>query len=187
MQERKHRKKSSNPLNNLNISAFLEPKTKKAEKETLKELEEEYRKILKRNIQREYRAYRVCFKNHPDLLYIAFCSNRGSAKWRATKYFKNSFHPFFSNDEDCSREMLNCKAYRIQDFDEYYLKGLIPIPKLLKTLDISMPCSVCKKGHFKFSDYIAQKCFIIEGEGNLNPFTKGYLLCPQCYKRYIAK
>jgi hypothetical protein len=81
--------------------------------------------------------------------------------------------------------MLNSRAYRLQELDKYALKGIVPIPEILRVLDVSMPCSVCKKGNFNYSDYKEEKCFIIEGEGNLNPFTKGYLLCSECYKKYI--
>lgn len=181
------KKPSSNPLNNLNLSDLLEPEEKAETKkeDSYKGLQKEYERILHKEIQRENRAYRVVFKNHPDLLYIGFGGNRGTVKYKASKYFKEVFHPFFTG-EDYSKEMLKCHAYRVQEFDKYALKGLIPIPELLKTLDISMSCSVCKKEHFTYSDYIKGNCYIIEGEGNLNPFTKGYILCSSCHKKYIS-
>ena len=183
----KWKKPSSNPLNNLNLSAFLEDKEKeKIKKEdTYRKLQKEYETMLSKRVKREHRAYRIKFKNHPDLLYIGFGSYRGTVIWQAVSYFHDCFHPFFSTDEDCRREMGNARAYRVQELDKHGLSGFVPIPDLLRVLDVSMACSVCKKGKFKYSDYLDNNCYIIEGEGNLNPFTKGYILCHDCYKKYI--
>lgn len=182
----KWEKPSSNPLNNLNLSSYLNPeKEEKTEKkDTYNKLQKEYERILHKEIQRENKAYRVVYLNHPDLLFITFDRNRGNAKWQAAKYFKSIFNPFFTG-ESYRQEMLNSRAYRIPEFDKYANKGVIPIPELLRVLDISMSCSVCGKGCFTYTDYKEERCFIIEGEGNLNPFTKGYLLCSECYKKYL--
>lgn len=188
--ERKYnwKKPSNNPLGNPSIYSYLERKQEKEKKkDTLGELKQGYETILKKNIKRQYKAYKVTFKNHPDLYYIAFCNQRSKAMWQATKYFHESFHPFFTRYEDMSSELLNAKAIRVQELDKYGLKGFIPIPELMRVLELSMPCSVCKKHKFTYSDYINNKCYIIEGEGNLNPFTKGYLLCHDCYKKYIDR
>lgn len=184
----KRRKPSNNPLENLNLSPFLEPEQVKEKKksDTYKGLQKEYERILHKEIQRENRAYRVVFKNHPDLLYIAFCGNRGSAKYQASRYFKSIFHPFFTG-ENYSEEMLKCNAYRVKELDKYALKGTIPIPELLKATDTTMACSVCGKDHFDYSDCEIGRCFIVEGEGDLNPFTKGYILCYDCHKKYLNK
>ena len=184
----KWKKPSNNPLNNINYKSFYE-KTKEKEKvkvkgDSYKKIQTEYERILNKEIRKEHRAYRVIFKNHPDLLYVAFGNNRGNAKWQASKYFRDSYHPFFSG-EDADRQMLQCHAYRIQELDQYGIKGIVPIPDLLRVLDISMPCSVCGKDHFDYSDYVKGRCFIVEGEGNLNPFTQGYILCYECHKKYI--
>ena len=182
----KWNKPSKNPLNNLNLKSFYE-ETKAKEKvrqDSYRKIQKEYERILHKEIQGRNRAYRVVFKNHPDLLYIAFCSNRGSAKYQASRYFKSIFHPFFTG-EDYSKEMLQCHAYRMQELDKYSIKGLVPIPELLKATDTTISCSVCGKGKFNYSDCSQGECFIVEGEGNLNPFTKGYLLCYDCYKKYI--
>lgn len=184
----KWKKPSSNPLNNLDLSDYISPKESalKQKKDTYKDLQKEYERILHKEIQRENRAYRVIYKNHPDLLFIAFESNREKAKYQSSKYFRDTFHPFFTGD-NYREEMLNCRAYRVQELDKYALKGLIPIPELLHALDITLSCSVCGKDHFDYSDYEKGRCFIVEGEGNLNPFTKGYILCYECHKKYLAK
>ena len=184
----KWKKPSSNPLNNINLKSFYE-ETKEKEKvkgDSYKNLQKEYERILHKEIQKENRAYRVVYSNHPDLLFIAFCGNRGTAKYQASKYFKSIFHPFFTG-ENYRQEMLQCHAYRVQELDKYALKGLIPIPELLHALDITLPCSVCGKDHFDYSDCDIGRCFIVEGEGNLNPFTQGYILCYDCHKKYIGK
>jgi hypothetical protein len=183
-----YKKPSKNPLSNLNLTPYLEPKQKKEkDKDTLQELKGKYEKILKKNIKKQYKAFRVVFRNHPDLTFIAFCEKKSTAVGRATTYFHESFHPFFSNSEDYTNEMKTGRAYRVQELDKYGLSGLVPIPELLRVLDLSMPCSVCRKHNFSYSDYINNNCYIIEGEGNLNPYTKGYLLCHDCYKKYIDK
>jgi hypothetical protein len=180
------KKPSNNPLNNLNLSDYTEPKKKikKVKEDTYKNLEDEYKRILHKELQRGNRAYRVIYKDHPDLLYVAFKPNRASAKYESARYFRDTFNPFFTG-EDYRQQMLNGRAYRVQELDKYASKG-IPIPELLRVLDITMPCSVCGKDRFSYSDYREEECFIIEGEGNLNPFTRGYLLCHNCYKKYIG-
>lgn len=180
----KRQRPSSNPLSNLNLTDFIEPKAKEKskKKDSLKDLQKEYERILHKEIQRKNKAFRVIFNKYPDLLFIAFCGSRGAAKWKAAKHFKHSFHPLFTG-EQADKEMLESHAYRIQEFDKYATTGLIPIPALLNTLDMTLPCSVCGKHRFSYSDYLEDNCYIIEGEGNSNPFTKGYILCPECYKK----
>lgn len=184
-QRTRWKKPSSNPLNNLNLSDYIEPKKeiKKAKRDTYKDLEDEYKRILNKEIRKENKAYRIVYKDHSDLLYIAFKSNRASAKHESARYFQSILNPFFTGD-DYRKQMLYSRAYRVQELDKYASKG-IPIPELLRVLDITMPCSVCGKDHFSYSDYQQEKCFIIEGEGNMNPFTRGYILCHDCYKKYI--
>ena len=184
---RKDRKNpSNNPLANLNMKSFYE-ETKEKEKvkgDSYGKIQKEYERILHKEIQREHRAYRVIFKDHPDLLFIGFGGNRGTVKWQASKYFRDTFNPFFSG-ESVNKEMLQCNAYRVQELDKFGLTGIVPIPDLLHALDITLPCSVCGKEHFSYSDYKEGRCFIVEGEGNLNQFTKGYILCSDCHKKYL--
>ena len=179
-----------NPLCNLNLSAYINPKPKKTkEKEdsdTYKKLEKEYRLLMEKKIKKEHRAFRVIYKEHPDLLVVCFAKSRASAKWKSAKYFKSTFHPFFAKWQDADTKMLEGLAYRIPELDEWGLKGeKVPIPDLLHALDITLPCSVCGRHHFNYSDYENRECFIVEGEGDLNPFTKGYILCYECYRKYI--
>lgn len=183
----KWRKPSNNPLNNLNLSTYLNP-TKEVEgkKDSYKGIQKEYERLLHKEIQRENRAYRVIFKNHPELLYVAFGGNRNTAKYQAGRYFKEIFNPFFTG-EGYRTEMLQSRAYRCQELDKYAFEGTIPIPELLRVLEITMPCSVCGKDHFDYSDYEKGRCFIVEGEGNSNPFTRGYILCYDCHKKYLKK
>lgn len=183
----KWKKPSSNPLNNMNFKSYYEEnkEKEKVKGDSYRKLQKEYDRILHKEIAREYRAYRVVYKNHPDLLYIAFGNSRESAKYKSARYFKETFNPFFTG-ENYREEMLNSRAYRVQELDKYALKGVIPIPEVLRVLDVSMPCSVCGKDHFDYSDYEKGRCFIVEGEGDTNPFTKGYILCYECHKKYIG-
>ena len=176
---------SPNPLNNIDLSPFLNPKkSKEKEKENFKSIQKEYERILHKEIQKENKAYRVIFDNHPELLFVTFCRDRGAAKWQAAKYFKSIFNPFFTG-ENYRTGMLYSHAYRCAELDKYALEGKVPIPELLRVLDVSIPCSVCGKYDFTYSDYEKVKCFIVEGEGDSNPFTKGYILCTDCYKKYM--
>jgi len=167
---------SSNPLQNIDFSEFLQP---------YEELQKEYKNILHQGVYKDSKAYIVKYKNHPDIFYVAFANNRASAKWKASKSLRDNFNPFFSRSS-CREEMLSSRAIRHPEFDKYAQEGyLIPIPKILKADKVSLPCSVCGKGHFTYSDYEKERCFVIEGEGNLNDFIRGYLLCYDCYKKYI--
>ena len=181
------KKPSANPLNNLNLSEYTNPekvKAKQEKEENYKSFQKEYERLLHREVRREDKAYRVVYKNHPDLLFVAFAQDREKAKYQSARYFKSAYHPFFTG-EDYRKEMLKSHAYRCQELDKYAFEGTIPISELLKVLQISMPCSVCGKDHFDYSDYDIGRCFIVEGEGNLNPFTRGYILCYDCHKKYI--
>lgn len=174
-QPRRKRDFTHNPLNNIDFSEFTEG---------YKELQKEYLGVLKRSQKKGDKAYKVTFKDHSDLFYIAFSENRGNACYRASRYFRDIFHPFFTGD-NYRKEMLNSKAHRCPQLDKYYVEEKVPIPKLMEVLNAQFPCSVCGKGKFNYSDYINDRCYIIEGEGDLNPFTKGYILCYDCYKKYI--
>lgn len=186
------RKPSSNPLNNLDLSEYTNPEKKKKKekekkkKETLKNLQDDYKKILHQNVQKEHRAYRIVYKNHPELFYLAFKHSRESAKYESAMYFRNMMNPFFTG-EGYREEMLNSRAYRLRELDKYAFEDCrVPIPELLRSVDVSMPCSVCGKS-ISYEDLENKHAFIIEGEGNTAPFIRGHLLCHKCYKRYLEK
>lgn len=160
---------------------------KKEEKvfKSYKDFNEEYMKmLLKANLKKTPRAYKVTFKNNPSLVYISFKAQRKSALWEACEYFKNNMHPDFL--VDFIKMLSSSRGYRIQNLDKYAQEGRAPIPELLKNAKITLPCSVCGKYSFTYEDYIHDKCFIVEGEGDMLPYTKGYILCYHCFKRHIG-
>lgn len=131
------------------------------------------------------RAYTVTYNNIKGLLYITFTSNRYKAKGEATKYFRNNMHPDFIENK-WRKEHLHARARLAPDLDKYAKEELVPIPAIMK-MGASFPCSVCGKENFKYQDYKNKRCFIVEGEGNLNKFTKGYILCYTCWKKYLSQ
>lgn len=162
------------PFSKLDLSKYTKPKST---------LAEAYEQALKQQISK-YKARKITFKDHSDLIYISFKPTKEKAIYEACKYFQESFYPTFMGD-GISEEMKHGKAHRVQEFDKYGIEGVIPIPELMKVMDFKFPCSVCGKDNFDYEDYEIGRCFIVEGEGNLNPFTKGYILCYECYKKYI--
>lgn len=156
--------------------------------EVLPNFVEEYTKILTNNKV----AYRVIFLDQPDLVYISFQEKgnkeraKAKSKWAATKYFKDTLHPSFQKRNEYGHELKQARVKRLPELDKYGLQGKVPIPDLMKSLGATFPCSVCGKESFSLTDYEAGRCFILEGEGELNPFTKGIILCYNCYKKYIG-
>ena len=163
-------------FDNLDLSEFTEP---------YKELKQDYEELMKKRMSLGT-PYRITFKGYPDLIYLTFAKNKDKAKYNAVKYYKENCHPAFfrSGAEEMYR---NSRANIMREFEEYSIEGKIPIPKLMEIVHLTFPCSVCRKHDFNFEDYLNNKCYIIEGEGDLNDFAKGYILCKECYKKYINK
>ena len=155
------------------LDEFLDPYLEVGE-----ELEEVWG-CFKRRVRR---AYIVQYNNAPELFFITFTSNRYKAKGNATKFFRDNNHPLFIEGQ-WKGQHIHARTRLHPDFDKYNEEMKVPIPELMK-LNISFPCSICGKGNFKIIDYENKSCFIIEGEGDLNPFTKGYCLCRDCYNKY---
>lgn len=131
------------------------------------------------------RAYIVRYSNAPELFFITFTSNRYKAKGNATKFFRDNMHPLFIEGQ-WRHQHVNARACLHPDFDKYNEEMKVPIPELMK-INLSFPCSICGKGNFKYKDYEYKACFIIEGEGDLNPFTKGYCVCRDCFNKYYKE
>ena len=132
--------------------------------------------------KRVRKAYIVQYDNAPELFFITFTSNRYKAKGNATKFFRDNLHPLFIEGQ-WRHQHLHARTRLHPEFDKYNDEMKVPIPELMK-IGLAFPCSVCGKGNFKTVDYENKGCFIIEGEGDLNPFTKGYCLCRDCYNKY---
>jgi hypothetical protein len=190
--QKKHRSNSlTNPFAIINLEAIREKERKKAErkeKKKQKELEAKLKALKgKQRPINHKKAFKVVFKDQPDLIYIAFKVNRAKATWDACKYFRDSLHLDFQRDKGYSAEMKQTITLRVPELDEYGEEGQVPIPILMKVLGIKFTCSHCHKQIFSYKDYEAGRCFIIEGEGDTNEFTKGRVLCYNCYKKIIDR
>ena len=92
------------------------------------------------------------------------------------------------NDAEFQKDFngVNGPSYRgapYPPFDKYASDGKVPIPELMRYFNISFPCSFCGQHDFTLQSYEARTCHIIEGEGDLNVFTRGYIACNDCFKK----
>lgn len=162
------------PFSKIDLSKYTNQKS---------ELELLYNEATKKQVFKG-KARKIIFKDQPNLIYISFKKEKMKAIYEACKYFQDSFYPTFMG-EGRDEEMKQARALRVQEFDKYSAEGKIPIPELMRVMEFTFPCSVCGKDNFNYEDYEIGRCFLVEGEGDLNPFTKGYVLCYDCYKKYI--
>ena len=127
----------------------------------------------------EIRAYLITFADEPGLLYVAFEKNKDRAKWVATKYFYENGHPTFMNKQR-DKKFFMSRTHMMPEFDKYSITGRVPILELLKA-GFSFPCYACQKGNFTLSEYEDHQCIIIEDGTDMNVFTRGIILCSNCY------
>lgn len=148
------------------------------------EVQESYKEILKK-ANSKGKAYKITFTDQPDLLYFTYAKTRNKAKSNAVIFFRENFYPSFMDKG--YEEYKKARTTRIPELDEFSDTGKVPIPKLMKYLGITFPCSSCGEDNFTLSDYEKGRCFIVEDEGDLNEFTKGYILCYNCHKKYFKE
>lgn len=129
------------------------------------------------------KAYLVTFTNHPHLSYLSFALTADKARAQAQRYMRDTFYAGYSIDS-CPISLKETRTKRMKDLDKFKHTGKVPIPELLKT-GFRMQCSSCGRFEFDYDDYMARKCFVVEGEGDLTPFTNGYIFCYDCYKKYF--
>lgn len=130
------------------------------------------------------KAYIVTFKEHPNLLYVAFSLNREKAEAEAQRYMRDVYYSMYSIT-DCPISLKEAHGLRAKNLDKYKTTGKIPIPELMKE-GLTFPCCGCGKYNFDLVDYETKRCFIVEGEGDLNPYTNGSVFCYNCYKKYFC-
>lgn len=153
---------------------------------TLKELEESYKKILKNKKGKKEigTARKVYFPTIPDIFYISFKPSRTKAAWEASKYFHKSYNPIFIGMK--TEEIVKLtRVLRIPELDEYSKVEKVPIPVLMKKLNVTFPCAICGKHHFTYEDYCKNLCFVVEGEWDSLPYAEGYVLCYKCHEKFI--
>lgn len=168
-----------NTFYDIDLAQFIDP---------YKKLAEEYNNLYFIKKQRMKLAYLVTFKDDPSLIFFAFAANKekSKAQYSAVKYFKESMHPFFMGDKNIKNRIYATQMVRYPAFDKYAEEGRIPIVELFK-IGIRFPCYCCKKHSFNQQLLNLKKCYIIEGEGNVNAFTKGFVLCKDCYDKFYGK
>ena len=152
--------------------------------ETRKNLLKEYETLLKRTEKKK--AYKVTFKNLKDLFYISFQegnyqSSKYKATWEAVKYFQDNFHPVFLSEN----MLYQARICREKELDKYAKEGKIPILTLMETIGATFHCKACGKGKFDYEDYEFKRCYVTE-EFDLYPFTKGIILCKNCFNKYMS-
>ena len=174
-----------NPFAEIDLDE-IRKKELRIKEEEKKKKELELRKIKKKKKKKKEKAYKVIFKDQSDLIYIAFKTNRAKAAWDGCRYFRDMLHPDFQRDKGYSAELISTRTLRVKEFDQYNEEKKVPIPMLMKVLDIKFPCSVCHKQIFSYKDYEAGRCFILEGEGDTNDFTKGRVLCYYCNRKLMG-
>lgn len=175
-------KKTSSTFNSdLIQNAINKPTEKKEKKANLSHLGllNQYANIHERVVP--HKAFKVTFKSLPDLSYISFKGDKNKATYEACKYFKDNFHPSFL----CEEMLYEGRARRIPEFDQYAKDGIIPIADYLKISKAKVPCYACGQHSFSYEDYDIGRCFITE-EFNLNPYTKGIVLCYDCFQKYMG-
>ena len=155
--------------------------------------EAEYDKLsaIQRKKRKEPVAYLVWFKDRPELNYISFQVEtnrkidraRDRARAEANKYLRETFPEFTAKQNYYDIYMMS-RGKRIPQFDKYYQTKRIPIKELMKA-GFTYSCAYCHKDKFGIEDYENNRCFIMEGDGFVNPFTQGVILCYNCYKKLL--
>lgn len=180
MSESNRKKTARNTFYDINLAEFLDP---------YEEIAKAYNDLYFIKKQREKQAYLVTFADDPSIIFVSFATHkeRSKARYEAVRYFKNSFHPHFMGGDDIAKDrFINSRLLRYPQFDKYAKEGRVPITELFK-LGIRIPCCNCGKGSFNQALLNLKQCYILEGEGNLNGFTKGILLCKACYDNLMGK
>lgn len=179
MAESKRKRTARNTFYDINLAEFIEP---------YEELAKAYNDLYFIKKQRMKQAYIVTFVDDPTLIYVAFSTNKekSKVKYKAVKYFKDMMHPQFMSDESVGERFKAARPRRYPDFDKYVETERIPILELMR-LGIRFPCTHCGKGAFNRQLVNLKQAIIIEGEGNLNPFTEGIILCKKCYGELDTK
>lgn len=158
-----------------------EQEQEKSSSDILKELERNYKKILKKKSSLGTARY-VYSPDYPKVSFISFKATNSQAVWEATKFFHDFYNPYFigMSKEDIMKVL---KARRIPELDEYAKEGKVPIYALMQKAKATFSCFVCGKHEFEYADYCNNVCFILEGDVNPLPYAKGCVLCYKCHQK----
>lgn len=130
------------------------------------------------------KAYVVTFSDDSNICFITFAKSRDKARGDAIMYFRE-FHPEFNNGL-WKQKFLKARRKRVPAFDRYAELGKVPILELLKR-GMEFSCGGCGKDKFTYGDVQIGRCHVIEDGFEMNPFTQGFLLCHNCYKRFFKE
>ena len=178
------RKKSSLPNGEILFKKIKGKTKQEKQRETYRTLMESYGELLEKPKGKRLKAFVVKYLDHSDLNYVCFYTEqmKKNTKIEASKYFRDMLYPTFQKG-GCKKEMHRSRYYRVPEFDKYAKTKKIPIPDLMQVLNMKFSCSLCGAYSFSYEDYLNKKCYVIEGDGDINPFTEGIILCYDCYKR----
>ena len=145
---------------------------------------DDYDKLLHQHNRRRNLpgAYLIRFTHEPSAFFITFQTfqTRDTGKWEACKYFHSIGHPTIGLD--CYSK---ARRKRIPQFDKYRDTGKIPIEEIM-SLGASFRCGICGNHTFTYEDLKRKRCFIVRGEGEINPFTDGMVICNECRRKYFS-
>ena len=138
----------------------------------------------KRQLQLELlksRPYALSLGLGGEVVAFAFASRDSEA------CSKGAYHAFQERFGVYNRKELNgifrkIRAKRVFAFDKYVYEKKIPIIEQVK-YGLKYPCYLCKKHKFTYEDYENNKCYVVDDGFSINEFTKGYLVCSECYKK----
>ena len=151
-------------------------------KKAIDNFSREYSKIIQKYNKRNQKdAYIIRFIHEPKAFFVTFQTykDRDTGKWEACKYFDSIHHPTIGlNDYSKARRK------RIPEFDKYRDTEKIPIEEVMK-LGANYSCGLCGNHSFKYSDIKKNICFVVQDEGNMNPFTNGIVICNDCRRKYF--
>lgn len=142
----------------------------------------DYSFLIEANRKRNLgKAYIVTSTKNPKLFFIAFAMTKDKAKVQGNRYFYETEWQF---SNDLWDNYLTVRAHRHTELDVYAEAKKVPIDVIMK-MGYSFRCGVCGKTKFTYKDVEIGKCFIVEDEGDMNPYTKGMVVCYNCYKKYF--
>ena len=175
--------------NSINQQIFVDlinnTSTEEGRSITRRDLAREYEKILKK--YNRPKAFIVRFDGLKDLTYISLQNGeteecRYKAEYEATKYFTDNFHPVFLSEN----MLYKARGIREHKLDKYVKEGGIPIINLMEEISMTFPCKACGTGKFDYEDYEMKRCFVTE-ELDQYPYTKGVILCKDCFNKYMGR
>lgn len=140
-------------------------------------------KAQKRTIRRRYGvAFIVRDTKNPDSYCIVFAKHKHNARSKGAKILLNDKEVFYGSPE--VREVyLRLRAYRCPEFDNYYVTKRVPIKVQLKQ-GLKYKCAICNNKHlFSYEDLEEGYCHVVYDGYNVNPYTEGYIVCNNCYRR----